>query len=561
MHPIISIGTQSFEKIRSNHSFYIDKTAFIKEWWENLDDVTLITRPRRFGKTLNLNMMECFFSKDYAGRADLFEGLSIWNDETYHALQGSYPAISLSFANIKGETFEAAREGIIQLFVSLYGKYDFLRSSGAMARQDLEYFNSVNLGMSGATAALALHSLSCYLHRYYDKKVLIFLDEYDTPLQEAYVHGYWDKMASFIRILFNSTFKTNPSMERGLLTGITRVSKESIFSDLNNLEAVTTTSEKYCTQFGFTEQEVFTALDSFGMASEKGQVKQWYDGFTFGSQKDIYNPWSITSFLDKKKYAPYWANSSSNELVNKLVQQGNPQTKIDTEDLLAGKQLQTVIDEEIVFNQLQKKYSSIWSLMLASGYLKVEGITFDQGTGRSTYLLGLTNMEVRMMFADMVRDWFAGEDVPYNDFLKALLHGDVDYMNEYMGQIARTTFSCFDTGGGPSRQARPERFYHGFVLGLVVELAGKYKVSSNRESGFGRYDVMLEPLNRQGLAFIFEFKVRNAKREKTLQDTLETALAQIEAKDYDAELTARGIPKERIRHYGFAFEGKHVLIG
>ena len=350
-------------------------------------------------------------------------------------------------------------------------------------------------------------------------------------------------------------------MERGLMTGITRISKESIFSELNNLEVVTTTSQKYCGQFGFTQEEVFHALDLYGISGEKENVKKWYDGFTFGSLTDIYNPWSITCFLENRLYKPYWANSSSNRLVSGLIQQGSPQIKMMMEDLLAGTPLSIDLDEEIIFDQLPQKRGAVWSLLLASGYLKVLSRQFDEKSGRFAYQLQLTNREVRMMFEDMVRDWFSNESVPYNAFLQAFLLNDTDYMNEYMNRIARETFSCFDTGSRPSQEANPERFYHGFVLGLIVELAGQYRIRSNRESGFGRYDVMLDPKDRTQTAYVLEFKVRNPKKEKTLEDTLHSALQQIIDKDYDTELAISGIPREKIRHFGFAFEGKRVLIG
>lgn len=562
MGKTISIGAQSFEFIRKNKCFFVDKSDFIKEWWENTDVVTLITRPRRFGKTLNLDMMNCFFSKAYEGRGELFEGLSIWKDKKYQELQGSYPVISLSFADIKGETFEETKQGIKHVLEKLYRIHRYVKDTKSMDEKDMEFFDSVSSRMPDDVAVLALKYLSDYLEAYYGQKVLIFLDEYDTPIQEAYVYGYWKELAGFIRRMFNSAFKTNPSMERAIMTGITRVSKESIFSDLNNLTVVTTTSEKYCTRFGFTEEEVFQALDLMGMPERKEDVREWYDGFTFGSQRDVYNPWSITNFLEEKELKPYWANSSSNHLINLLIRQGNAQTKTIVEDLMKGGVLETEIDEEIIFDQLQKKYGAVWSMLLASGYLKVADRKFSQETGAFTYHLELTNREVYMMFRNMIRDWFSGEDVPYNGFIKALLLGDVEAMNEYMNDIALTTFSSFDIAGSAARNDAPERFYHGFVLGLMVELKGSYEVTSNRESGFGRYDIMLIPRKTGQLdPIVIEFKVRKPRKEASLEETVAAALQQIEDKEYDTVLAERGFEKERIRHYGFAFEGKHVLIG
>lgn len=560
-HQTISLGNTAFASIREANSFYIDKTDFIRQWWKSQDVATLITRPRRFGKSLNLNMLECFFSEKYRGEGELFRGLSIWNHEKYREIQGTYPVIFFSFADIKGQTFTSAREAICQVIQDLYAEFGFLKESERLSQEEKDYFSLVAPMMSDAVAAMSLKRLSMCLHSYYGKKVLIFLDEYDTPLQEAYMYGFWDELTGFMRGLFNSTFKTNPYLERALLTGITRVSKESIFSDLNNLTVITTTSEQYADCFGFTETEVFDALEKYGMSDRQVEVQTWYDGFSFGNKKDIYNPWSITCFLKEKKLRPYWANTSSNQLVGKLVREGSAQIKMVMEDLLAGKSFQTEIDEEIIFEQLQRKKGAIWSLFLAGGYLKVVKSEFDVSSGRYSYELALTNQEVKMLFEDMVEGWFSDETVPYNDFLKAFLAKDLDYMNEYMNRVAEATFSTFDTGRNPSDDTNPERFYHGFVLGLIVELAGKYRVTSNRESGFGRYDVMLEPLEKTKDAFVLEFKVFNPRKEKTLEDTVANALQQINEKDYDCELLSRGIQKENIFHYGFAFEGKKVLIG
>jgi len=555
----VAIGIQNFNGIIENNCFYVDKTHFIKEWWESRDSVTLITRPRRFGKTLNMSMVEQFFSLKYAGRSDLFEGLSIWQEKGFRELQGTYPVISLSFANIKENTYEGARGKICQLLVNIYSQYENLLETDVLTERDKNYFKRVSNEMNDVDATLALYQLSNYLFKYYGKKVIILLDEYDTPMQEAYVHGSWEELVAFTRSLFNSTFKTNPWLERAIMTGITRVSKESIFSDLNHLEVVTTTSDKYADCFGFTEEEVFAAMDECEL-TDRELVKNWYDGFIFGKKRDIYNPWSVLNYLDKGMLGTYWANTSSNGLVGKLIREGTPEIKIAMEELLAGKTLKTQIDEQIVFYQLDNRVSAIWSFLLASGYLKAVSYELDPYTGRAEYELALTNMEVRLMFEGMIRDWFAEYTSAYNGFIKALLLDDLDAMNTYMSRVARETFSFFDVSGA-CEEREPERFYHGFVLGLMVDLKGRYAITSNRESGFGRYDVMLEPLNGKDPAIILEFKVFNPRREKDLDETVAVALAQIERLNYAAELEAKGIQPERIRKYGFAFEGKNVLIG
>ncbi len=567
MQKRIGIGKQDFAALMENQCFYIDKTDLIRQWWDSGDDVTLITRPRRFGKTLNMSMLNCFFSNQYAGRSDLFEGLSVWNHEEYRQIQGTYPVLFLSFASVKADNAADAKKQIKSRITSLYQDHEYLLEDEALNESEkLAYRRLLTemINMDDITACDSLNHLCKYLTHVCGKKPVILLDEYDTPMQESYVYGYWEELTSFLRNLFNATFKTNTCLERAIMTGITRVSKESMFSDLNNLNVVTTTSDQYAACFGFTKEEVSAALAAFWMEDKEEEVKRWYNGFTFGSQKDIYNPWSITNYLDKKELRPYWVSTSSNGLVNKLLQTASGEMKTMLESLLEGNRITVNLDEQLAFNQLGQNENAVWSLLLAGGYLKAEHVEYRGITREPWYTLSVTNLETISMFSNMFKGWFERSLSNYNGFLKALLKDDVEAMNYYMNKVAMATFSYFDVGGGRVEDSEPERFYHGFVLGLMADQADVYEIRSNRESGFGRYDVMMIPRKMDDVtlpAIILEFKVHNSRREKNLEETVEAALAQIETKNYDAELLALGIGKEKIRHYGFAFEGKKILIG
>lgn len=556
----VAIGVQRFTEIRENNIFYVDKTGFIKEWWESGDEVTVITRPRRFGKTLNMNMLENFFSIQYAGREDLFTGLEIWQYEEYRKLQGTWPVILISFAKIKPLSYDDAIEDISSYIVELYDRYSYVLNSNEISKVDRIYFNNILEGKLKYRLGNCLNVLSKVLNVYYGKKPIIILDEYDTPMHEAYSRGYWGEMVDFMRNLFNSSFKSNPYMNRAIMTGITRIGRESLFSDFNHANILTIFDDKYSQYFGFTEDEVFKALDNYGL-DEKDKVKFWYNGFTIGSRHDIYNPWSIIKYLEKKRVGLYWVNTSRNTLLSNIIKSSDIDTKQDFEKLLMGESLTAYVDECVVFDDIQDNREAIWGLMIAAGYLRAEVLSeeFDEYANNKC-LFSITNYETQCMFRNLIKNWFVKQKRAYNEFVAALLKADVKLMNIYMNQITSRIISYFDSGNSPSVN-EPERFYHGLVLGLLVELRDRYTVKSNRESGYGRYDIMLEPkdaLKDDGI--IIEFKVLDDSEEKTLHDTANNAIKQITDMNYAAELMEKGLPAERIHFYGFAFQGKNVLI-
>lgn len=543
----VGIGVQNFGKLLESEGFYIDKTKFLKEWWEGKDEVTLITRPRRFGKTLTMSMVEWFFSAQYAGQKGIFEGLEVWKDKEFRRLQGSYPVISLSFSDVKERDYDTAVYRICDILQELYQNYHFVLGSDCFSDGEKAFFEKMEYDMLERDISVSLKKLSKYLYCYYGRKVIILLDEYDTPTQEAYLGGYWEELAQCFQRLFHSTFKANSYLERGLITGITRISKESVFSDLNNLKVVTMTSDKYADIFGFTKQEVFAAMDEMGL-SDRETVEKWYDGYVIGKVKGIYNPWSIINYLDEKKINTYWTNTSSNSLVNRLLREGSSEVKKNMESLLQEESITVPIDEEIVFSQLDEDEDAVWSLLLASGYLKVINVS------RAGYELKLVNYEVLQMFQKLVHRWFGREKAAYTGFIGTLLSGNVEEMNEYLNEISENIFSYFDT-----QQREPEKFYHGFILGLLVDLGNDYILTSNRESGKGRYDIVIEPKDRGKETFIIEFKV--VKPNQAMKNAVEAALLQIEEKQYEQDLLVRGFSKGKIKKYGFAFKGKTVLIG
>lgn len=553
----VAIGVQSFAELRERGYFLVDKTSFIADWWHSADQVTLICRPRRFGKTLNMDMVECFFSNKYASKAGLFSGLDVWDDADLRREQGTWPVVSLSFSAAKGASAEAVVRRMCEQIARAWRQHRDDIDADTLGDQERDLLEGRTPFVDPMVAPNSLARLCELLEQSMGKRCIVLLDEYDTPLHEAWVGGFWHEVSEFVRAFFNPSFKSNPSMERALLTGITRVARESIFSDLNNPKVVSATSPEYATSFGFTQDEVCAAMEEFGLC-ERDQIKDWYDGLTFGGVPNIYNPWSITNYLDSGRFAPYWANTSGNALISKIVREGDADLKSDFEVLLSGGSVEKRFDEQVSFDELGRRPGAVWGLLVAGGYLRIEVADPPHEDGS---ILKITNHEVALSFDGMVRGWFDVVSSRYNAFVRALLAGDLDAMNVYMNDVALDTFSTFDTGKRASG-LEPERFYHGFVLGLLVELRGRYLICSNRESGFGRYDVLLEPVDpKADDGIVLEFKVHNPRKEATLEDTVSVAKQQIADKRYANELEAKGLAPERIHAYGFAFEGKRVLIG
>ena len=546
----LASGEQNFSYIRENNLFYVDKTHFIDEWWNSAKRVTLITRPRRFGKTLILDTVRSFFSREFANRSDLFDGLIVWKNKEIRRLQGTIPVISLSFADIKCDNYEETIDLFNDAIVTIYNQFRQYIDFDSLSDTEKEQFASVRLSMSDATSKVALRHLARYLANQSKKLPIILLDEYDAPMQEAWIHGYWDKLMIFMRGFFNSTFKTNQWLGNGLITGITRIAQESIFSDMNNCNVVTITSNHYSNCFGFTEQEVLEAMEEYGLADKDG-VKYWYDGVIFGKQKSMYNPWSITKYLEEKILAAYWAQTSSNAILSELIAKGTIEIKDQIGTLLQGESITTKLDEQVVFSQLYMNRSAIWSLLLAAGYVKP--LSFDPST--EDYEITLTNHEVNFIINKLVSTWFNNDSVNTNSFCLSLFSNNVKEMNKYFNEIAMKTFSFFDVKG-----KEPESFYHGFVLGLTVDCKDRFDIYSNRESGYGRFDIIMIPNKPRDHGIVIEFKTLDVDEEKSLEDTCANALLQIHEKKYICELYARNISSDNIYVYGFAFKGKDVLI-
>lgn len=526
MRPI-AIGVSDFRNIIANNCFYVDKTKFIEELVNDMTAVHLITRPRRFGKTLNLSMLKYFY--DIEGNTEnrkLFDGLYISNSLAIKE-QGKYPVIFLSFKDVKADSSLEMMENIAILMKNLYDKFEYIREK--LNQSNLMEFDEIWLKKDNANLRGALLNLCSYLKEYYNQDVILLIDEYDTPMVSAYEHGYYDEIKMFFTILYGSALKENPALKKAVLTGIMRISKENIFSGLNNVKVSSILEEDFAEYFGITEKEVEESLIEYGLEERLPEVQKWYNGYIFGGVR-VYNPFSITNFLDRKKIMPYWVNTSSNTLINKVLKEVSSSIFEELSKLFQRETINKTIDVYSNFNEL-KNTEQIWYLLTNAGYLTpVEEIDFGK------YSIRIPNEEVHYFFErDFIRNFLGSVD-NFDRTLSYLLEGDFDNFTYELENIMLNSVSCFDFNSNSK-----ESHYHVFILGMLLGLRRRYYIHSNREGGRGRYDLVVEPMDKRKNGLVIEFKV--AKEKEDLEKASEEALAQIEEKRYYEGLRERGVEK------------------
>jgi len=555
----VGLGYDDFLDFTCGRQFYVDKTHFISEWMRSDAKVTLITRPRRLGKTTLFSTVETFFDPKYAKHPEYFEKLRVWKDKKSREMFGKIPVISVSFGSCKGMNYEQSMKNMMFSFFEMYEKHSYLQDSTELSESEKQQFTEAKesfFASRGENDWQAIKRLCYFLYRHHKVLPIILVDEYDTPLLEAYTQGYWDEMIAACRQIFHNSFKQNDYYSRAIITGVARISKNSLFSDLNNLEVDTVTCDAYADCFGFTEQEVTDALKCQNLDKMR-DVKDLYDGFIFGKQKDMYNPWSICNYIRQGELISYWTNTSSNKLIGDIIRKHPVGRKYEIEQLMSGEKVHKEINENITFQYLDGDENSLWSLLLSVGYIKAENVVHKVDTIECD--VSVTNKEVMAMFRTEILGMFHNGFSVYNRFVKALLEHNIEDMNDYLSEIACTSMSYFDVGN--EKEARtPENFYHGLILGLIVTLRDRYRIVSNRESGRGRYDIAMYPLEKNQDAFLMEFKVWDKKKEKNLEETVESAFRQMEEKKYVTDLVTAGIDEKCIYMLGFAFAGKEVLV-
>lgn len=551
----IPIGISDFKTLIDEDYLFIDKSELIKEFWESNGQTILVPRPRRFGKTLNMSMLKYFFGNSNGECKYIFEGLNIEKHKDIMELQGKYPIIYLSLKDEKHSTFEYLKEGLSNLFSELFIEHDYCLNNNKLHNIDIEYYNAViNKQATVIELGNALKKLSEYIYTYFDEKVIILIDEYDVPIQAAYINHYYNEAIEFMRNLLSGAFKDNVSLKKAMITGILRVARESVFSGLNNLKVESILSYEFSDKFGFTDSEIEKLVFDYNMKEQLNNLKDWYNGYYFG-ETTIYNPWSILNYLSSPKAGlkPYWVNSSSNDLVNFLLGKGSEEVKKDLEVLISGYSINKIIDENIVMGDIEKSSDNLWSFLLFTGYLRAK-----EAYRKEEYIyynLSIPNREVKSLYKSIIENWFKDTITKqnYDIMINSLVAGDIKIFGKLLRQFVLKSISYFDVGGYEG-----EKVYHAFVLGMLISLNDTHEVLSNRESGYGRYDVMLIPKDISKLGIVIEFKKLDPDDEETLEETSEEALKQISDKKYSTTLESRGI--NNIKEIAIVFKGKEVYI-
>lgn len=552
----IAIGTSDFKTLIDENYYYVDKSLFIKEIIDDGARVILIPRPRRFGKTLNMSLLRYFYeqAEDGDDSRQLFKGLKIEQHKEIMSRQGKYPVIFLTFKDEKYSSWDDCRRGIELLMSNLYSSHEYILDGDRLNEyQKNSFINILSENADTVELSKSLGQLCNYLHGYHKTKVVILIDEYDVPIQGGYVNNYYNKIIEFMRNFLSGALKDNTYLQKAVLTGILRVSKESIFSGLNNLKVSTILEDKYSEYFGFLEKEVEDILKDNKIESEIKKVKKWYNGYIFG-KIIIYNPWSILNYVDNYKngFKLYWVNTSSNDLVKRLLTKGGEAVKQELESLMKGEEIVKVINEDIVMHEIDKGTENVWSFLLFSGYLKI--VKKEVKNGKPYCNLQIPNLEVLYLCQEIIMSWF-NESINNDRFtlmLGSLIRGDIETFEDILSEFVMKSVSYFDTDKGN------ESFYHAFVLGMLIGLGDDYQVESNRESGYGRYDVMVIPKDKSKLGIVMEFKKVSQKRNEDLEIAVEAALKQIQDRNYKQELLNRSI--DSVLEIGIAFQGKELLV-
>ena len=549
----IGIGVSDFKAIRIRDNYYIDKSMYIKDIIDNQSGVILVTRPRRFGKTLNMSMLKYYFDCRQKDSKKLFNGLKIMEqEEKYTSKLGAYPVIYMTLKDVTETTYEKMLLDMKTAVLQVYREHMYLLESDKIYDFEKELIKKILWCKEDeVTLKNAIKELTRMLYTHFEKPVILLLDEYDVPLQNAYVEGYYDEAVKFFKTFYGVTFKDNPYLEKTVITGVSRVAKESIFSGANNFKVYTVLDNEFADDFGITEKEIDKVIEDFEVQDDKEEIKRWYDGYKIGEVEGIYNPWSILNYLTDRKLMPYWVNTSSNDLI-KLVLKNSTTVKEKIQRLLNDESIEVKIDLETVIVGIENNEDNIWGLMLGTGYLKVvETVNISEGI----YKVKLPNYEIKLLFSQIIDDWFRNKVIgnDLKSILKDLVTLNLEEYEEKFKILVREMFSYMDVGENTA-----ENFYHAFVLGMLVGLKDSYYVNSNRESGIGRYDIMLEPKDKNGNSFIMEFKVYKEDKEKTIEETIENAKKQIEEKGYEQNLRERGFTN--ITKMVYAFKGKEVKM-